>query len=127
MRREEAVAWLEAQGDAVPLPSARPEPRTKAPPSPRERTITRLARELMAKADVAGIPFEELGQAAYNGPGNMRVLPWGECSIELRQEFSRNAARAAGHATPPGMFPQLESFLLREGVRVQEDGTLVQI
>jgi hypothetical protein len=43
----------------------------------------------------------------------------------MRQEFCRNAAREAGLPTPRGMFPQLERWLERDGVRVLEDGTLV--
>lgn len=125
MRREDAVAWLEAQGDAVPAPVPKPEARAKPQPAPRERTIRRLASELFAQASEVHIAFEDLGREAYNSPRNMRVLPWDECSIEVRQEFSRNAARAAGHATPRGMFPELEAFLRKDGIRVLEDGTLV--
>lgn len=131
MRQEEAVAWLAAQGDAVPVPQpkeAKPPkpPKAAKPPTARRRTITRLATELMSQPDVVHIAFGELGQKLYEAPRTLRVLPWDQCSVVVRQEFARNAARAAGHATPRGMFPELEAWLAQDGVLVQEDGTLVE-
>lgn len=118
MTEMDARAWLEAQGDAVPMRAP------KVEPAPRERTVKRLAAELIQQVD-AEIAHEALGRELYMRPGNMRVHAWEDCAIELRQEFCRNAARAAGIPTPRGMFPQLERFLEQDGVRVLEDGTLV--
>jgi len=121
MRREEAIAWLEAQGDAVPEQRQREE---RPAATPRERTVKRLAAELMAKAQV-DLPYEELGRA-HHAKSFLRFMRWEESSIEVRQEHCRNAAREHGLPTPRGMFPELEAFLARDGLRVEADGTLTE-
>lgn len=130
MRREEAEAWLAAQGDAVPQPApkAPPAKQVRAQPASKPAARDRNGRRAVTEpAQESGpLAFEELGRELYMGPRTMRVLPWDECSIEVRQEFCRNAARAAGHATPRGMFPELERWLESDGIRVLEDGTLVE-
>lgn len=128
MTAEAAARWLEAQGDSVPVRTPKAVPAPQAAVTPRERTVKRLAGELakLVPQSDGPIPFEDLGRARYMAPTTMRVNAWEDCSIELRQEFCRNAARAAGHATPRGMFPELEAFLIRDGVKINEDGEFVQ-
>lgn len=123
MRREEAVAWLEAQGDAVPVQAPRPPKAEKAPRSPKqERSTQRGVAALMR--EVGEIAHEELGKEAYRD-GKLGFLAWEDISIETRQEISRNAAVRAGIKCPPGTYPELEAFLRKEGVKILEDGTLV--
>lgn len=131
MTREAATAWLAERGDEIPVPAPRVEkparqerPVREARPVRQERATRRAAQEMIEEA--TELAHEELGRARYMAPGNMRVLTWDECSIEVRQEFCRNAAREAGLPTPRGTFPQLERWLEQDGVRVQEDGTLVE-
>lgn len=121
MTREEATAWLVERGDEVPVQAPRPVAASR--PARQERATQRAAQEMIQEA--TELAYEELGRARYMAPGSTRVLGWDECSIELRQEFCRNAAREAGLPVPRGMFPQLERFLELEGVRVLEDGTLI--
>jgi hypothetical protein len=124
MSADAAARWLEAQGDAVPVRAPKP----TVEPTPRERTVKRLAGELarlMPRSD-GPIPFDDLGHALYMSPKNMRIHAWEDCNIAVRQEFCRNAARKAGHATPRGMFPELEAFLADDGIFVNDEGELVQ-
>ena len=126
MRREDAEAWLAAQGDAVPQPVARPSVVQARPAAQKDRRGINRRSASEPRAEAGTIAFEDLGRQRYMRPGTMRVLPWDECSIEVRQEFSRNAAREAGHATPRGTFPELERWLETDGITVLEDGTLVE-
>lgn len=121
MTEVDARAWLEAQGDAVPQhkPAAK---QREVVMTPRERTVKRLAGELMDR--IALIPHEDLGKRAYR-EGKLGFLAWDDISIETRQEISRNAAIKAGIKCPPGTYPELEAFLGKEGVKIMADGTLV--
>ncbi len=129
MTEVDARAWLEAQGDAVPQRKPA-EPKVVAPKvvaprvvrTARERTVSRLADDLVHKA--VALAYEELGRRAYK-EGKLGFLDWDDISIETRQEISRNAAIKAGIKCPPGTYPELEAFLASEGVTVTDDGELV--
>ena len=69
------------------------------------------------------IAHEDLGRAAH-AASVLSFRNWDDLDVATRQEYARNAARAAGIATPPGMFPELEAWLKRDGVVVMADGTL---
>ena len=140
MTKEQAVAWLEAQGEtAIPvLPEAKERaPRAERAPKPVKPTLARAVpnyvpqpreRKFVTKilTPFAGktYPYEDLGRAWHKEEGSLAFLPWEELAVETQQEYCRNAARRAGHVCPPGTFPELEKFLNMQGVTVNEDGTL---
>jgi hypothetical protein len=125
MTEADARAWLEAQGDAVPQRKPA-EPKVVAPKvvrTARERTVDRLADDLVHKA--VALAYEEMGRRAYK-EGRLGFLDWDDISLETRQEISRNAAIKAGIKCPPGTYPELEAFYRKEKIKITEDGTLVQ-
>jgi hypothetical protein len=117
-----ATEWLAAQGDVVPVQAPKVD-KPKVERTPRERTISRLADELVRKA--TALAHEDLGRAAHKSSG-ISYLDWDHISEETRQEMCRNAATAAGIKCPPGTYPELEAMLRKEKVKIMADGTLVQ-
>lgn len=114
MTKEAAVAWLEAQGDTVPVRAP------KAAVAPRS---TREKPAIVLPLAVGPLQHEELGRVRYAN-STYRVLKWDEMDLTTKQEMCRNAAWAAGIATPRGTYPQLDAFLAADGVDTLEDGSL---
>lgn len=137
MTKEQAVAWLEAQGETaipvLPQPGERAPRAERAPRQPKP-TLNRVdmgaerrkkfVTKLLTPPSGKECAFEELGREYHKSEGSLKFLEWEELAVECQQEYARNAARLAGHVCPPGTFPELESFLLQQGVTVNEDGTL---
>lgn len=114
MTADEARAWVEAQGDAVPVH----QPKTTVPKDRGERA----ARALIARAD-AELAHEALGRE-HHKTSQLSFLAWEDLSVEAQQEMCRNAAVTAGIKCPAGTYPELEAMLRKEGVKVMPDGTL---
>jgi len=124
MTEVDARAWLEAQGDAVPVPVVqKPREERAKVVAPRERAKG-IANGTVRTGD-AHIAHEELGRQAYKD-GKLGFLDWDDISIETRQEVSRNAAIKAGIKCGPGTYPELEAFYRKEKIKMLVDGTLVQ-
>jgi hypothetical protein len=131
MLEADARAWLEAQGDSVPVPAPKPakeakprEPKPAQAPKAIKRVRPRNDDDLAEEA-TDEIPHEELGKTLYV-TSKQGFRGWKELTRETREEFSRNAAVKKGIPCPPGTYPALEAFLLKEGITVQPDGTLLQ-
>jgi hypothetical protein len=112
MTREEATAWLEALGEDAPIVRLA----ERAAPTRRE------PRQLVEVHEDRPCAHEELGLAA----SGMSRDYWNQKPLAVRQEWSRNAAWAAGIACPRGTYPELEAWLIEDGVIVNEDGTLTE-
>jgi hypothetical protein len=122
MSREEAVAWLRTQGATVPSE----QPRATVTPVVRLGRVTPAQRPARTPVIAASddeervIMHEELGFAAAKMSRNF----WNSKPLMVRQEWSRNAAWAAGIECPRGTYPELEAWLEMDGVHVREDGRL---
>ena len=114
MTQADAEQWLIAQGDAVPVKVA---PAAK-PGRPKNKNTTAVA----AVTELTVIQHEELGLKA----SGMSREYWNEQSLLSRQEYSRNAAVAAGIECPPGTYPELEEWLELSGVFTRQDGTVYE-
>lgn len=121
MTREEAKEWLRAVGMTLPVD----EPRVVVAPvikMPKVRPGRVPVERLVAADDERPIAHEDLGFAAANCSRDF----WEQKPLVVRQEESRNAAMAAGIACPRGTYPELEAWLVEDGVIVNEDGTLTE-
>lgn len=113
MTKMEATAWLAERGDAAPVVRITAEVKRDARPS--QRVVVDMCGD-------RPILHEELGLAR----SGMSPAYWATQSLVSRQEHSRNAAWAAGIACPRGTYPELEAWLVSDGVVVNEDGTLTE-
>ena len=113
MTKVEATAWLTARGDAAPVVRVTAEVKHTARPS--QRVVVDMCGD-------RPILHEELGLVR----SGMSPAYWATQSLVSRQEVSRNAAWAAGIACPRGTYPELEAWLVADGVVVNEDGTLTE-
>jgi len=125
MTAADAAIWLAAQGDTVPV---RPVAAVKQPNAAKEpkQAVTRVSKRAAKSEEpvvdnTVPVAHEELGRAA----SGMSLEYWNQQSIVTRQEVSRNAAWAQGIACPKGTYAALEAWLKKDGVHVNDDGTLV--
>lgn len=116
MTKAEATAWLTARGDAAPVVRVTAE--VKRDTRPNHRAVADMCED-------RPIPHDELGRVAH-ASSTVSFLGWEDLSQMSRQEFSRNAAWAAGIETKRGDYPELEAWLADCGVKVNEDGTLAE-
>lgn len=117
MTRAEATAWLESLGENAPIVRIA----DAIQRAPRGLRTTQPVQLVELDPD-RPIPHEELGQAASGySPGY-----WATLNLRVRQEWSRNAAWAAGISCPRGTYPELEAWLVEDGVIVNDDGTLTE-
>lgn len=124
MSTEMATKWLEDNG-GVALPAPVAQRAVKEPKAPKVAAV-KTKREVEQEIPTV-LQYEELGRQYYVDNDKYRFKPWDELDLLSRQECCRNGARAAGLSTPKGMFPQLEAWLLKDGVRVEENGDLTVI
>lgn len=113
MTKVDAAAWLSARGEDTPIVRLAAEVKRDARPS--QRAVVETGEE-------RPIAHEELGLARSGTSRNY----WETQGLTSRQEMSRNAAWAAGIACPRGTYPELEAWLVSDGVVVNEDGTLTE-
>lgn len=145
MTADAAREWLAAQGDAVPervvsQPKERKarEPGDKPARGVKPGRVTagkfRKPRGEYKKAEFVSrertaadgeLPHEALGKARQQTE-LLRFLKWEELSLVSQQEHCRNAAWAAGIPVPAGTYPELEAWLLSDGVVFGPDGTVIQ-
>jgi hypothetical protein len=122
MTKEAAIAWLAKQGIAAEIPESK-----RLAVLIKVNKVPRAARktETVAEAEITRkeIAHEALGRTAHKA-GVLSFRDWDDLHITVRQEICRNAAWAAGIATPRGTYHELEAMLRKDGVEVLADGTL---
>ena len=114
MTKEEGTAWLSKQDLAL------------APVTKGSTVVWRAVQDphVVTAEQCVEIAHEQLGFAASGRSWNY----WLTLPVGVRQERSRNAARAVGYTCGPGTYPELEAWLWQhERIRVLEDGTLEEV
>jgi len=137
MIKEDAIAYLATLGVTAVVPNKGnigkvvAEKTVKAPKAAKVVKAQKAPKIKVAKtdailavlevtADNTPVLHEALGFAA----SKMIRHYWDARPLTVRQEYSRNAAVAAGIACPKGTYPQLDARLMTLGVITRPDGTV---